>query len=349
VARSGSRELFILAVISTAIGVAYAAAKLFGVSVALGAFFGGTMLRESVLSHRVAEESLPLRDAFSVLFFVSVGMLLDPQVLLQEPLKLLAVLGVIMLANPLTTFALVTAFRYPLNTALTLGASLGQIGEFSFILAGLGVTLGVIPLEGQSLILAGALLSMSLNPLVFAAVEPAQRWIRSKSVLARALERSDDPLAELPATVDVETLTGHVLLVGYGHIGRRIADALGARGIRYVVVDENREIVEGLRARGVNAVSGDASDPAVLIQGHVARAGMLVIATPSTFAMRKMAEIARTLNPRIDILLRTHNEEEAALLAGEGVGHVFLGAQELAAAMTQHIVQRWSARSTRSG
>jgi len=342
VARTSSRELFTLAVIFAAVGVAFLAAKLFSVSFALGAFFGGTMLRESSLSHRAAEESLPLRDAFSVLFFVSVGMLLDPQVFIQEPLKLIAVVAVVMIGTPLAAAAFVLALRYPLNSALTVGASLAQIGEFSFILAGLGVTLGVLPIEGQSLILAAALISISLNPILFAAIEPAQKWIRSKSTLARALERSDDPLAELPSTVDVETLSGHVLLVGFGRVGSRIAEALGANGIRYVVAEQNREIVERLRERNINAVSGDASDPAVLIQAHVARAGMLVIATPSTLHMRKMVEIARALNPKIEVLLRTHTDEESTLLEADRIGKTFMGEHELALAMTQHIVSRWT-------
>jgi CPA2 family monovalent cation:H+ antiporter-2 len=347
VAKTSSRELFTLAVIFAAVGVAFLAAKLFSVSFALGAFFGGTMLRESSLSHRAAEESLPLRDAFSVLFFVSVGMLLDPHVFVQEPLKLIAVVGVVMLGTPLAAAAFVLALRYPLNSALTVGASLAQIGEFSFILAGLGVTLGVLPTEGQSLILAAALVSISLNPFLFAAVEPLQQWIRSKSTLARAFERSDDPLAELPQTVDVDTLTGHVLLVGYGRVGSRIAEALGASGIRYVVAEQNRELVERLRERGINAVSGDAADPAVLIQAHVARAGMLVIATPSTLLMRKMVEIARALNPRIEVLLRTHTDEESALLEADRIGKVFMGEHELALAMSQHIVSRWTSAPRR--
>lgn len=342
VARTGSRELFTLAVIFAAVGVAFLAARLFSVSFALGAFFGGTMLRESSLSHRAAEESLPLRDAFSVLFFVSVGMLLDPQVLIQEPLKLIAVVAVVMIGTPLAAAAFVLALRYPLNSALTVGASLAQIGEFSFILAGLGMTLRVLPIEGQNLILAAALISISLNPILFAAIEPAQKWIRSKSTLARALERSDDPLAELPSTVDVETLSGHVLLVGYGRVGSRIAEALGANAIRYVVAEQNREIVERLRERNINAVSGDASDPAVLIQAHVARAGMLVIATPSTLHMRKMVEIARALNPKIEVLLRTHTDEESALLEADRIGKAFMGEHELALAMSQHIVKRWT-------
>lgn len=344
IARTGSRELFTLGVISTAVGVAFLSAKLFSVSFALGAFFGGMMMRESALSHRAAEESLPLRDAFSVLFFVSVGMLFDPTVLLREPMKLLVVVAIIVVGKTLAAVALVLAFRYPLNTALTVGAGLAQIGEFSFILAGLGVSLGLLPTEGQSLILAGALISISLNPLVFGAIEPAQTWIRARSALARALERSDDPLAQLPSTVDEASLSGHVLIVGYGRVGRRIAQALSAQRIPYVVAERNRELVERLREQNINAVSGDASDPAVLIQAHVARASVLVIATPSTLEMRKMVEIARTLNPKIESVLRTHSEEETTLLQHERFGTVFMGEHELAVAMTRHVLSRLTSR-----
>jgi len=340
VARTGSRELFTLCVIATALGVAYGSARLFDVSFALGAFFAGMMMRESEFSHRAADESLPLRDAFSVLFFVSVGMLFDPQVLVEQPVKVLAVVGIVMIGKTLAAIALVLVFRYPLNTALTVGASLAQIGEFSFILAGLGVGLGLLPGEGQSLILAGALISIAFNALVFAAIEPAQAWIRQRSSLARRLERRDDPLAELPMSVDQSRLTGQVVLVGYGRVGRRIADALGGRKIPFVVAEQNRELVEMLRARDIPAVSGDASDPAVLIQAHIARAGMLVIATPDTFNVRKMVEVARTLNPAIEVVLRTHSEEEAELLQKENVGKVFMGEHELAQGMARHVLDR---------
>ncbi|MEO8453434.1 MAG: YbaL family putative K(+) efflux transporter [Gemmatimonadota bacterium] len=340
VARTGSRELFTLGIIATAVGVAFASAKLFNVSFALGAFFAGMMMRESDLSHRAAEESLPLRDAFAVLFFVSVGMLFDPSVLVREPVRVLVVVGIIMVANPITAGTLVLLFRYPLNTALTVGVGLAQIGEFSFILAALGVSLGLLPVEGQSLILAGALISISLNSLLFATIEPIQSWIRSRSSLARALERSDDPLAELPTTVDQSSLTGHVLLVGYGRVGRRIAEALDARRIPYVVAEQNRDLVEGLRERNIPAVSGDASEAAVLIQAHVARARVMVIATPTTLEMRKMVQIARALNPKIETLLRTHSDEESALLEKENLGKVFMGEHELAGAMTHYILDR---------
>ena len=340
VARTGSRELFTLCVIAGAVSVAYGSAKLFDVSFALGAFFAGMMMRESEFSHRAAEESLPLRDAFSVLFFVSVGMLFDPRILIDEPLKVLVVVAIIMLGKTLAAIALVVAFRYPLNSALTVGASLAQIGEFSFILAGLGVALKLLSIEGQNLILAGALISIALNPLLFRALDPLQAWLRQRSALARRLERPDDPLGELPMTVDQALLTGQVVLVGYGRVGRRIAQSLKERAVPFVVAEQNREIVERLREEGIPAVCGDASDPAVLIQAHIARAAMLVIATPDTFGVRKMAEAARALNPAIELVVRSHDLDDAALLEQEQVGKIFVGEHELALGMTTHVLAR---------
>lgn len=340
VASTNSNELFILSVIAVAIGIAYGSAMLFGVSFALGAFFAGMVMRESDLSHRAAQESLPLRDAFSVLFFVSVGMLFDPDVLIEQPLHVLATLGIIIFGKSLAAFLLVLAFRYPLNTALTVSASLAQIGEFSFILAALGVSLGLLPLEAQSLILAGAFISITLNPLVFRVIEPAQAWIRSRSKLARILERTDDPLAELPTTVASSYVTSHVVIVGYGRVGGHIGEALAKQGIPLVVAEQNREIVEGLRRRGIHAVAGDAAEPAVLIQAHIARAAVLVIAVPDTLRARRMIETARILNPPIEIIVRTHTDEEAALLQKESGGAVFLGEHELALSMTRDVLTK---------
>ena len=340
VARTGSRELFTLCVISAAVGVAYLSTALFDVSFAIGAFFAGMMMRESELSHRAAEESLPLRDAFAVLFFVSVGMLFDPAIVVEEPAKLLAVAGIVMVGTPIVAIALVLAFRYPLNTALTVGASLAQIGEFSFILAALGVSLGLLPTQAQSLIVAAALVSIAVNPVVFAAMRPVHAWIRARPRLAMRLERSGDPLAELPMSTGDSYLSGQVVLVGYGRVGRRIAQALSERGIPYVVVEQNRERVKELREKDLAAVSGDAAHPAVLIQAHIAEASMLVIATPDTFDVRKMVEIARTLNPTIETVLRSHNDDEAELLEKDNVGKVFVGEHELALGMTRHILER---------
>ena len=340
VAKTGSRELFTLAVVATAVGIAYGSSELFGVSFALGAFFAGMVLRESPLSHRAAQESLPLRDAFSVLFFVSVGMLFDPMVLVESPLRVLVVVAIIMFGKSLAAFLLVLILRYPLNTALTVSASLAQIGEFSFILAAMGISLQLLPVEGQNLILAGAILSIALNALLFKAIEPLQTWLRSRSELARKLERSTDPLAELPMSTQQERLSGQVVLVGYGRVGRMIADELTAQGVHFVVAEQNREMVDQLRRRDIAAVAGNAAEPGVLIQAHIANAALLVIATPDTFHVRAMIETARALNPSIETLVRSHNEAEATLLRSEGVGKVLMGEQELARSMSRHIVEQ---------
>jgi len=346
VSRTGSRELFTLAVIACAIGIAYGASALFSVSFALGAFFAGTVMRESEFSHRAAEESLPLRDAFSVLFFVSVGMLFDPVIVVEQPLRVLGVVAIIILGKSLAAVALVIAFRYPLNTALTVAASLAQIGEFSFILAGLGVSLGLMPAEGMSLILASALISIALNPVLFAAVEPIRRWALANSQLARNLEQRQDPYAELPQTTDNKYLQGQIVLVGYGRIGSRIGAALSAQQIPFVVAEQNRELVEKIRGEGIVAVSGNAAEAVVLVQAHIHDAAMLVIAIPDTLHARQMIHTARTLNPKIEIIMRADSEDEMQLLRQETQDTsdlVFLGEEELAKGMTSHVLARFSA------
>jgi CPA2 family monovalent cation:H+ antiporter-2 len=342
VARTGSRELFTLCVIASAIGIAYGASALFSVSFALGAFFAGTVMRESEFSHRAAEESLPLRDAFSVLFFVSVGMVVDPMVLLDQPLRVLGVVLLIILGNALASAAVVVALRYPLKTALTIAASLGQIGEFSIILAGLGVSLGLLPSTGMSLVLAGVLISIAANSFVLALVEPLQRWMLERFDWARRLDARPDPFAELPMDTERQYLQGQVVLIGYGRVGRRIALALAARGIPYVVVEQNRELVEDLRKNNLVSVCGNAADPEVLVQAHVANAAMLVVATPDAVHVRQVADTARALNPGIEIVLRTHGEVESELLRSDGMGTVFFGEEELAKGMTAHVLQRFA-------
>lgn len=340
VSRTGSRELFTLSVVAAAVTIAYGSYALFGVSFALGAFFAGMVVRESDFSHRAEEETLPLRETFSILFFVSVGMLFNPSILIEQPLQVLAVVAVIVIGKTIAAVALVLFFRYPLNTALTVGASLAQIGEFSFILASVGLSLKLLTLEGQNLILAGALISISLNTAIFAAIEPAQRWIRARSHLARRLERSGDPLSMLPMSVDNEYLDGQVVLIGHGAVGRRIAHTFKEQNIRYVVVDENRDIIESLRAQNIPAVSGNACEPAVLIQAHIAQASLLVVSTADVFDVRRMVEISRILNPKIEAVICTESSGEAELLEKENIGRVFMAKQALADTMTEHVFNR---------
>lgn len=342
VAKTGSRELFTLSVVAAAISIAWGAAELFSVSFALGAFFAGMVMRESKFSHRAAEESLPLRDAFSVLFFVSVGMLFDPMVLLDKPVEVLAVVAIIIAGKGLAAAALVLAFRYPLNTALTVSASLAQIGEFSFIMGGLGVSLGLLPQEGMNLILAGAIISIAANPFIFNAMKPLAAWAVKRSKTVRRMDERVEPLAELPTAIDDRYLKGQVILVGYGRVGKRIAGALETQGIAYVVVDQNRERIEDLRNNGKAAVYGNAAEPVVLAQAHVLHAAMLVIATPEILHVRQMVDTARRVNPGIEVVLRTHSEGEVQFLRSEKLGAVFFGEEELAKGMTRHILERFA-------
>ena len=340
VARLGSRELFTLTVVAAAVSIAYGSYAVFGVSMALGAFFAGMVVKESDFSHRAEEETLPLREIFSILFFVSVGMLFDPRILVEEPLHILAVVAIIMVGKTLAAMALVLFFRYPINTALTVGASLAQIGEFSFILATLGLALGLLTPEAQNLILAGALFSITLNSFVFSAIEPAQRWIRERSHLARLLERSGDPLAMLPDEVDQSYLRDQVVIIGYGGVGRRISENLIEQNIKVVIAEENREIVEKLRASGIAAVSGEATEPNVLIQAHIQHARLLVISPMDILDIHRIVDISKQLNPEIQVLICAESKEEAAVIREENIGEVFYAKEEMAKNMSHHILNQ---------
>ena len=340
VARLGSRELFTLTVVAAAVSIAYGSYAIFGVSMALGAFFAGMVVKESDFSHRAEEETLPLREIFSILFFVSVGMLFDPHILIERPLHILAVITIIMVGKTLAAMALVLFFRYPINTALTVGASLAQIGEFSFILATLGVSLGLLSLEAQNLILAGALFSITLNSFIFSAIEPVQRWIRERSHLARLLERSGDPLAMLPDEVDQAYLRDQVVIVGYGGVGRRITENLINENIKVVIAEENREIVEKLRNANIAAVSGVATEPSVLIQAHIMHARLLVISPMDILDIHRIVTIAKQLNPQIQVLICAESKEEAAVIRDENIGEVFYAKEEMAKNMSHHILNQ---------
>ena len=336
-ARTGSRELFTLAVLATALGIAYGSAKLFGVSFALGAFFAGVVLSESDFSHKAAADSLPLQDAFAVLFFVSVGMLFDPSILVREPLAVVTVLAVIVLGKSVAAFAIVLAFGYPVGTALTVSASLAQIGEFSFILAGLGIALGLLPAEGRDLILAGALLSITLNPLVFAATDRIGGWFRQRPGLLDRLERGGGAaLRALPGSGTDSRPRDHVIIVGYGRVGSLVGAGLQGQDIPVVVVEEDRRRVEDLRRRGISAIYGDASRPGVLELAGAERARLIVVATPEGFQTHRIIELARELCPTIDTAVRTSSEAEVAHLAQDGIGIAIMGERELAFGLLEY-------------
>ncbi|OTG94303.1 cation:proton antiporter [Acinetobacter sp. ANC 3832] len=340
VARLGSRELFTLTVVAAAVSIAYGSYAIFGVSMALGAFFAGMVVKESDFSHRAEEETLPLREIFSILFFVSVGMLFDPRIIIEQPLHILAVIAIIMIGKTLAAMALVLFFRYPLNTALTVGASLAQIGEFSFILATLGLSLGLLTPEAQNLILAGALFSITLNSFLFSAIEPVQNWIRERSHLARLLERSGDPLAMLPDEVDQDYLRDQVVIVGHGEVGRRITKTLMQDGIKVVIAEENREIVENLREKGIAAVSGRATEPSVLIQAHIQHARLLVISPMDILDIHKIVDTAKLLNPHIQVLVCAESKEQAEIIRQDNIGEVYFAKEEMAKNMSNYILNQ---------
>lgn len=330
VARTGSRELFTLSVLAIALGIAYGSAELFGVSFALGAFFAGVVLSESDFSHQAAADSLPLQDAFAVLFFVSVGMLFDPGILLRQPLAVAAVLLLIVFGKSLAAFAIVLLRGYPVATALVVSASLAQIGEFSFILAGLGVTFGLLPPEGRDLILAGAILSITLNPLVFASIDPLLAWFRARPRLTALLERPGDRFSTPLDRIEETGLRDHAIIVGYGRVGEIIGDALRAQKLAFVVIDENRRRVEKLRKQGLTAIYGDATAAGVLEDAGVSSARLLIVAIPQGFLKRRIIELAREANPQIDTAVRTHRASELAYLKDQGIGIAIMGERETA-------------------
>lgn len=341
VAKTGSRELFTLSVLVFAIGIAYGAAEIFRVSFALGAFFSGMVMRESRYSHRAAMESLPLRDAFSVIFFVGVGMMFDPRILIEQPLHVLAVLAIIILGKGLVAFFLVLLFRYPLHTAITVSASLAQIGEFSFILAALGIQLGILPQEGMSLVLAGAIISIALNPFAFASADFVRAFIKKHWAFARRMDARTDPMSLMPDDVDSEFLRGHIVLIGDGEKGEKILSLLLERNLSVVVIDENRTNVESLRERKINAVCGEASDPAILIQAHIQDAALVIMAVENEITCRKIMETARLLNTKIEAIMPAGTDEEALRLKEENIAVSFVPDDLLAKAIVQFAMERY--------
>ena len=331
VAREGSRELFTLAVLAIALGIAVGAAAIFGVSFALGAFFAGVVISESDLSHQAAADALPLQDAFAVLFFFSVGMLFDPAILIEHPIKLLIVLGVIVPLRVVMVTAIMLVARHPLHRALTVAGGLAQVGEFSFILAALGISLNILPLDGQNLMLAGALISITLNPVVVRALIPVERWIRARPRLHDWLERLDDgdPLRTID-DVAATSLRGHAVLVGHGRVGSMVAYALEQTGIPYVVIEQDRAIVNALRELGVAAVFGDATRPLVRQQAGVRHARLLIVTTPDPYQARTIVKTATLDSPKLVTVVRTHSEAESNYLRQLQVGRVVMGERELA-------------------
>ena len=329
VARQGSRELFTLSVLAVALGIAVGAAALFQVSFALGAFLAGVVISESELSHQAAADALPLQDAFAVLFFVSAGMLVDPRVFVERPVALLAMIAVIVLWKPLVASTVARALGAPARVAYPLGGSLAQVGEFSFVLSGLGVALGVLPAADRALLLAAALVTITLNPFVARAL--AAMGDRA-AVREYARESRRGPSADAPAE-PAPGLAGHAVLVGFGRVGATVGAALAALGIPVVVAERDRHAGDLARALGLHVVYGDAARSGVLAATGVARAALLVVAAPEAFHAREIVRCAREANPELAIVVRTHGAAEQAYLETLGVRRAMLGERELAYAM----------------
>ncbi|MDX8494285.1 cation:proton antiporter [Mesorhizobium sp. VK22B] len=345
VAHTGSRELFRLSVLAIALGVAFGAAKLFGVSLALGAFFAGMIMSESELSHRAAEESLPLRDAFSVLFFVSVGMLFDPLSLISNGLPILATLAIIVVGKSIAAFVIVIAFRYPIATALMISASLAQIGEFSFILAELGVGLKLLPEQGRDLILAGAILSILLNPLMFLVVDWMKPWLEARAtkaappVEARPIGPATEPgqVASVVAAPEKEdgppprtALTDHSILVGYGRVGSLVGAAMKEADLPFLVIEDADKTLAKLRDDGVETVAGNAANAEVFSAANPEGAKRLILAIPNAFEAGQIVLRARAANPGISVIARAHSDAEVEHLIGLGADTVIMGEREIA-------------------
>ena len=333
IAHTGSRELFRLAVLAIALGVAFGSTKLFDVSLALGAFFAGMMLRESPLSARAAQESLPLRDAFAVLFFVSVGMLFDPLSVVRDPWPLIATLLVIIIGKSLAAFLIVVAFRHPVATALTISASLAQIGEFSFILAELGYASKLLSKQARDLILAGAILSIMLNPLVFAGVD----WL-----IAR-LERRKAPSPSRAAAkaIPVTHLTNHTILVGYGRVGNLIGNDLKQKKLPFLVIEASDGTVSKLKESGIEALTGNAAQPEILKAAALAKSRNVVVAIPEAFEAGQIVQQARAANADIRIIARAHSDAEVEHLQGLGADTVIMGEREIARGMIEELERRF--------
>ncbi len=337
IAGTGSRELFTLSVLAIALGIAFGSALLFGVSFALGAFFAGMLLNESELSHKAANDSLPLRDAFAVLFFVSVGMLFDPMILVNRPLEVLATAFIIMFGKSAAAFFIVRAFGHPVSTALTISASLAQIGEFAFIIAGLGVALRMLSVDEQSLVLAGALISIMLNPMIFRLLD--RRLARRAATEAAAAEdaaRSEeeqDPLAHPALDVD-----DHTIVVGYGRVGRQLALLLRDRGVPVVVVEEDGDLAHRAREEGLLAVRGNVASVPVMQEALPGRAKLAVFAIPRALEAGETIERMKTLNPALTVLARAHSEAEVRHLLQHGADGAVLAERELAFSLAEMVM-----------
>lgn len=345
IAKTGSRELFTLSILTASVGIAYGAAAVFDVSFALGAFFAGMVMRESKYAHRAATDSLPLQDAFSVLFFVGVGMMLDWRVILEEPWSILTMLAIIMIGKSLTAFCLVHFLRYPLHTSLNVGAALAQIGEFSFILAAQGIALGMTDQKMLSMVVASAILSIALNPLMFAMIPYVRRFSVRYFAWARAAAMLTDPYSVLPKETSRRMLMGQTILVGSGSVTRSVAKRLATDDVPFVCISEDKSFAEELREQKHAVISGDAADPMVLVQGHIVTAAQLMVIDIDPVKTLKIVEMAKQLNPELNIMARAGSRDEVEHLKQEGIENVYLDSESVSEVLTGNILDYYIKRT----
>lgn len=349
IAKTGSRELFTLSILTASVGIAYGAAAVFDVSFALGAFFAGMVMRESKYAHRAATDSLPLQDAFSVLFFVGVGMMLDWRVILEEPWSILTMLAIIMIGKSLTAFCLVHFLRYPLHTSLNVGAALAQIGEFSFILAAQGIALGMTDQKMLSMVVASAILSIALNPLMFAMIPYVRRFSVRYFAWARAAAMLTDPYSVLPKETSRRMLMGQTILVGSGSVTRSVAKRLATDDVPFVCISEDKSFAEELREQKHAVISGDAADPMVLVQGHIVTAAQLMVIDIDPVKTLKIVEMAKQLNPELKIMARAGSRDEVEHLKQEGIANVYLDSESVSEVLTGNILDYYKKDEEQDG
>lgn len=349
IAKTGSRELFTLSILTASVGIAYGAAAVFDVSFALGAFFAGMVMRESKYAHRAATDSLPLQDAFSVLFFVGVGMMLDWRVILEEPWSILTMLAIIMIGKSLTAFCLVHFLRYPLHTSLNVGAALAQIGEFSFILAAQGIALGMTDQKMLSMVVASAILSIALNPLMFAMIPYVRRFSVRYFAWARAAAMLTDPYSVLPKETSRRMLMGQTILVGSGSVTRSVAKRLATDDVPFVCISEDKSFAEELREQKHAVISGDAADPMVLVQGHIVTAAQLMVSDIDPVKTLKIVEMAKQLNPELNIMARAGSRDEVEHLKQEGIANVYLDSESVSEVLTGNILDYYKKDEEQDG
>lgn len=349
IAKTGSRELFTLSILTASVGIAYGAAAVFDVSFALGAFFAGMVMRESKYAHRAATDSLPLQDAFSVLFFVGVGMMLDWRVILEEPWSILTMLAIIMIGKSLTAFCLVHFLRYPLHTSLNVGAALAQIGEFSFILAAQGIALGMTDQKMLSMVVASAILSIALNPLMFAMIPYVRRFSVRYFAWARAASMLTDPYSVLPKETSRRMLMGQTILVGSGSVTRSVAKRLATDDVPFVCISEDKSFAEELREQKHAVISGDAADPMVLVQGHIVTAAQLMVIDIDPVKTLKIVEMAKQLNPELNIMARAGSRDEVEHFKQEGIANVYLDSESVSEVLTGNILDYYKKDEEQDG